>query len=81
MAKSDNKLFKSVGTCFYHAIHPITTRQDYQGISNMTQIDGEIHTNVEMNQWVANAENLIEDSDLHNEAIDDGICDEQVDTQ
>lgn len=47
----------------------------------MTQIDGEIHTNVEMNQWVRNAENLIEDGDLDYEVIDDGICDEQVDIQ
>lgn len=49
---------------------PFPTQQDYQGISSMlTQIDGEIHTNVAMNQWVENAGNRIEDCDPNYEAM------------
>ncbi|XP_030755003.1 jerky protein homolog-like [Sitophilus oryzae] len=59
-------------------------KHGYQDILNMlTQIDGEIHTNAEMNQWVENSENIIEDGDLEHEVIDDAdeTSDEAISSQ
>lgn len=56
--------------------------QDFQEISNMlTQIDGETHKNGEMSQWIENADDVIEDGDLHNEDMDEGTGDEEVEIQ
>lgn len=54
---------------------------DYQDISNMlTQINGKVNSNVELNQWVEDAEKVIEDSNIEDETVDNGTSsDEDVD--
>ncbi|XP_045482116.1 jerky protein homolog-like [Harmonia axyridis] len=54
---------------------------DYQDISNMlTKIDGEVYSNIELNQWVEDAEKVMEDGYLEHDTIDDDTSsDEEVD--